>query len=69
MKKKKKERTQIELEKLRDQIEELNLNPPISNECNMALEKDEEIERMNEKLNEMIEKYKYSEAEKGNQQI
>lgn len=54
---------------MRDQIEELNLNPPISNECNMALEKDEEIERMNEKLNEMIEKYKYSEAEKGNQQI
>lgn len=55
-----KERSQIELDKLRDQIEELALNPPIQNP-----ENDAEIESMNSKLTDLIEKYKYSEAEKG----
>lgn len=58
-----KERTQIELEKFSDQIEELNKNPPIDN--NLLMSKKEEIELLNQKLNEVVEKYKYSEIEKG----
>lgn len=58
-----KERTQIELEKFSDQIEELNKNPPIDN--NLLISKNEEIELLNQKLNEIVEKYKYSEIEKG----
>lgn len=57
------ERTHLELEKLRDQIEDLSANPPENTD--LLMEKNEEIEILNQKITEITDKYKYSEFEKG----